>query len=158
MSGVDGTFLKTFSVEKQHKATSVNFLTFLTKTRKGVRISLPFSILFSRVCNNNTMTTTYSPNTSPRIHEVPAYIFVKDEEMMSVDPSKIATENTKKSDSEMTAVAALSILVGSPASSPVDDKERIQDEEEEKEFEIPQKLTKTGRKRAVPFTLKVRTS
>jgi hypothetical protein len=110
------------------------------------------------------MTTTCSPNTSPRIHEMPEYIYVirteeqKDEEMMSVDPSKIVSEDTKKSDSEMAAVAALSILVGSPASSPVDDKGGTQDEEEEKEFEIPQRLTKTGRKRAVPFTLKVRTS
>jgi hypothetical protein len=111
------------------------------------------------------MATASSPNTSHRIREVPEYIFVtqteqKDEEMMSVDTSsEIVTEDTKKSDSEMTAVAALSILVGSLPSS-VDGKERGQDEEEEKEkeFKIPQRLTKTGRKRAVPFTLKVRTS
>jgi hypothetical protein len=111
------------------------------------------------------MATSCSPNTSPRVHEEPEDIFVirteqKDEEMMSVDPSKIVTEDTEKSSSEMTAVAALSILVSSPPSSPVDETKRLHDkeEEEEKKFEIPQKLTKSGRKRAVPFTLKVRTS
>jgi hypothetical protein len=110
------------------------------------------------------MATTCSPNTSPRVHEEAEDIFAirkeqKDEEMMSEeDPSKIVTEDTKKDGSEMAAVAALTILVGSPASSPVDETESIQDEEEEKEFEIPQRLTKSGRKRAVPFTLKVRTS
>jgi hypothetical protein len=110
------------------------------------------------------MATSFSLNTPPRVYEEPEDIFAirteqKDEEMMS-DPSKIVTEDTKKSDSEMKAIAALSILVGSPASSPVDETERKQeeDEDEEKKFEIPQKLTKSGRKRAVPFTLKVRTS
>jgi hypothetical protein len=108
------------------------------------------------------MATSYSPNTSPHVHEEPEDIFAirteqKDEVMMAVDPSKIVTEDTsKKGDSEMTAIAALSILVGSPASSPADQTERMQDGE--KKFEIPQKLTKSGRKRAVPFTLKVRTS
>jgi hypothetical protein len=109
------------------------------------------------------MATSYSLNTPPRVHEEPEDIFAirteqKDEKMMSVDPSKIVAEDTKKGDSEMTAIAALSILVGSPASSPVEETEGMQDEEEEKKFEIPQKLTKSGRKRAVPFTLKVRTS
>jgi hypothetical protein len=114
------------------------------------------------------MATACSPNASHRIREIPEYIFVtrteqKDEEMMSVDTSsEIVTKDTKKSASEMTAVAALSILGGSLPSSSVDSKEKSQDEEEEKEkekeFKIPQRLTKTGRKRAVPFTLKVRTS
>jgi hypothetical protein len=111
------------------------------------------------------MATSCSLNTPPRVHEEPEDIFAirteqKAEQMMSVDPSKIVTEVTKKGDSEMTAIAALSILVGSPTSSTVDETERMQDEEEEEEkkFEIPQKLTKSGRKRAVPFTLKVRTS
>jgi hypothetical protein len=97
---------------------------------------------------------------------VPEYIFVtrteqKDEEMMPVDTSsEIVTEDTKKSYSEMTAVAALSILVGSRPPSSVDGQERSQEEEKDKEtkFEIPQMLTKSGRKRAVPFTLKVRNS
>jgi hypothetical protein len=106
-------------------------------------------------------TSSCSPNTPPRVHEEREDIFAirteqKDEVRMSVDPSEIVTEDTKKGDSEMTAIAALSILVGSPASSPADQTERMQ--EEEKKFEIPQKLTKSGRKRAVPFTLKVRTS
>jgi hypothetical protein len=98
------------------------------------------------------------------VHEEPEDIFAipteqKDKEMMSTDPSKIVTtEDTKNSGSEMTAVSALTTLVGSSASSPIDETESIQDEEEEKEFEIPQKLTKSGRKRAVPFTLKVRIS
>jgi hypothetical protein len=107
------------------------------------------------------MTITCSPNTSPRLNEEPEDIFAirtehKDEEMMSVDPSKFVTEGTKKGGSAMTAVAALPIPVGSPASSPIHGTEIIL--QEEKEFEIPQKLTKSGRKRAVPFTLKVRTS
>jgi hypothetical protein len=106
-------------------------------------------------------------NTSPHINEEPEDIFAiptqqKDEEMMSVGPSKIVNGETRKGGSEMTAAAALTILVRNPDSSPVDvdETEIIQDEEEEeeKEFEIPQRLTKSGRKRAVPFTLKVRTS
>jgi hypothetical protein len=102
--------------------------------------------------------------TAYMVHEEPEDIFAirteqKDNEMMTTDLSKIMTpERTKKDGSEMTAVSALTTLVGSPASSPVDDTESIQDDEEEKEFEIPQKLTKSGRKRAVPFTLKVRAS
>jgi hypothetical protein len=109
------------------------------------------------------MATAYTSNTSPMVHEEPEDIFAipteqKDKEMMSTDPSKIVTEDTKNSGSEMTAVSALTTLVGSSASSPIDETESIQDEEEEKEFEIPQKLTKSGRKRAVPFTLKVRIS
>jgi hypothetical protein len=110
------------------------------------------------------MATAYPSNTSPMVHDEPEDIFAirteqKDNEMMSADPSKIVTsERSKKDGSEMTAVSALTTLVGSPASSPVDETESIQEEEEEKEFEIPQKLTKSGRKRAVPFTLKVRTS
>jgi hypothetical protein len=118
-------------------------------------------IFFARACNNDTMAT----NTSPHINEEPEDIFAiptqqKDEEMMLVGQSKIETVDTRKGGSEMTAAAALTILVGNPDSYPVDETEVIQDEEEEeeKEFEIPQRLTKSGRKRAVPFTLKVRTS
>jgi hypothetical protein len=101
------------------------------------------------------------------VHEEPEDIFAirteqKDKEMMSTEPSKIVIpDRSKKDGSEMTAVSALTTLVGSPASSSsVNETESIQEEEEEeeKEFEIPQKLTKSGRKRAVPFTLKVRTS
>jgi hypothetical protein len=110
------------------------------------------------------MATACSPNTSPRVNEEAEDIFAlpkeqKDEEMVTVDPSKILTEATKKGGSGMTAADAL--LVGSSASSPMNETaEGIQDEEEgnEKAFEIPQRLTKSGRKRAVPFTLKVRTS
>jgi hypothetical protein len=95
------------------------------------------------------------------MNEEPQDIFAirtehKDEEMMTVNPSKFVTEGTKKGGSEMTAVAVLPIPVGSPASSPIYETKIIL--EEEKEFEIPQKLTKSGRKRAVPFTLKVRSS
>jgi hypothetical protein len=123
------------------------------QTAEGPKQALPF--LFAQVCNNNTMATAYTSNTSPMVHEEPEDIFAipteqKDKEMMSTDPSMIVTEDSKNVGSEMTAVSALTTLVGSPASSPVD--------EEEKEFEIPQKLTKSGRKRAVPFTLKVRIS
>jgi hypothetical protein len=114
--------------------------------------------LFAQVCNNYTMATANSSNTSPMVHEEPEDIFAirteQKDEMMSTDPSKIVTpERTKKDGSEMTTT-----LVDSSASSPLDETESIQNEEEEKEFEIPQKLTKSGRKRAVPFTLKVRTS
>jgi hypothetical protein len=107
------------------------------------------------------MTITCGPNTSSRINEEHEDIFDirtehKDEEIMSVDPSEFVTEGTKKGGSAMTPVAALPIPVGSPASSPIHETEIIL--EEEKEFEIPQKLTKSGRKRAVPFTIEVRTS
>lgn len=75
------------------------------------------------------MVTACNPNTSPRINEEPEDIFAirteqMDEKMMAVDPTKIVTEDTKKGGSEMTAVAALSILVCSPASSPVDETEK----------------------------------
>jgi hypothetical protein len=107
------------------------------------------------------MTNTCSPNTSPHINEEREDIFAirmehKNKEMVSVDTSKLVTEGTKESGSEMTAAAALPIPVGSPTSFPINKTDKIL--EEEKEFEIPQILTKSGRKRAVPFTLKVRTS
>lgn len=62
----------------------------------------------------------------------------------------------EKDGSEMTAAAALTSLVVSvsPTEQQAND-EDAEDDEEDKEFSIPQRYTKSGRKRAVSFVLKV---
>lgn len=75
----------------------------------------------------------------------------KDETMRSEEPS--SEQVAKKSDgSELTAVAALTGLAISPPVSEVASETKPK---KEKKFTIPQRFTKSGRKRAVPFTLKV---
>lgn len=70
-------------------------------------------------------------------------------------------EKTEKKDkgSEQEAAAALTSLVGgSPTHEDEDEDEEEHQEEgdgEAKDFKIPQRFTKSGRKRAVPFPLKV---
>jgi hypothetical protein len=108
------------------------------------------------VCSSNTNTSVHIDEESEEILALPKE--QKDVYMSSVEPSEDVAEDSMKDGSEMTAAAALTSLVSSP-SPPLDETERDQEEEaKEKEFTIPQRLTKSGRKRAVPFTLKVRTS
>lgn len=67
-----------------------------------------------------------------------------------------AIECTEKNGSEMTAAAALAGLVGSP--NHVSEDDDLDDEEpqvDSKGFTIPQRFTKSGRKRAVSFVLKL---
>jgi hypothetical protein len=78
------------------------------------------------------------------------------------------TEGTKEDFCEMTAAAALTSLVDSPNPSPMDspssspkalideeDGEEEDDDDEARAFSLPQRYTRSGRKRAVSFPLKV---
>lgn len=61
-------------------------------------------------------------------------------------------------DGELTAAAALTSLVGKTDTAEDDENDEEEaeaGEEEDKEFEIPQRFTRSGRKRATPFPLKV---
>jgi hypothetical protein len=60
-----------------------------------------------------------------------------------------AEAEMRNEDSEEAAASALTAL-GSSAR-----KEEEDDDDDEMDFEIPQRFTKSGRKRAVPFSLKV---
>jgi hypothetical protein len=80
---------------------------------------------------------------------------------------KVSAEGTKEDSKsedccEMTAAAALTSLVDSPRPSPkagTDEEdgedEDDDDDDEERAFSLPQRYTRSGRKRAVSFPLKV---
>lgn len=60
-----------------------------------------------------------------------------------------------KDGSEMTAAAAILGLVTSSSTNPPPVEEGESEHEEDEHLVIPQRFTKSGRKRAVPFPLKV---
>ena len=64
----------------------------------------------------------------------------------AVAPSTVSSTEHEKEQTEEAVVSALATL--GDAASKID-------EEENEEFEIPQRFTKSGRKRAIPFPLKV---
>ena len=114
------------------------------------------------------MSNERSHNSADRIEQEDEDIFAspKQEKEENAGVKEAADdEKTDKKDeeSEQEAAAALTSLVG--GSPTHEDKEEDEDEdeedkqeeasEEEKEFKIPQRFTKSGRKRAVPFPLKV---
>lgn len=63
---------------------------------------------------------------------------------------KLNEEHQEEKESKLTAAAALAGLVDSPA--PKDEPTQV---ESNQEFHIPQRYTRSGRKRAVSFPLKV---
>jgi len=74
------------------------------------------------------------------------------------------TESAEAESNELVAAAALTSLFSLSRASPDDAKHAAQAEEEqsvtasdeeEEEFVIPQRFTKSGRERAIPFPLKV---
>ena len=72
---------------------------------------------------------------------------------MASEPEATAVENTLEAASALAGLKAKENEVGQPKPEPSD----IHEEGSvESSFVIPQRFTKSGRKRAVPFTIKVR--
>jgi hypothetical protein len=102
---------------------------------------------------------------------VPSNTVVSDSEDILTKPLamkdivKAEEKDVKEQDDESKAAVALTSLVDTSlpieASTSGNDEERMDDEEEEEEecderdFEIPQRFTRSGRRRATPFPLKV---
>jgi hypothetical protein len=85
-----------------------------------------------------------------------------DDEDEDEDFDEDATEEREDAEDELTAAVALTSLVGTECSTGSSDYKdsglnvKVGDaEEEETEISIPQRFTKSGRKRAVSFPLKV---
>jgi hypothetical protein len=77
---------------------------------------------------------------------------MSNDELDNIMPRKEETE-IESQESEEAAATALTSL---GASAPKPDEDDDEDEDEDgKAFSIPQRFTKSGRKRAVPFALKV---
>ena len=68
----------------------------------------------------------------------------------------MSNEEKKITEAEGSEETAASVLTSLGAAAPRLDEEGDEDDEEEQgDFEIPQRFTKSGRKRAIPFPLKV---
>lgn len=105
----------------------------------------------------------------PRIDQESEDLFASDCEDESLKDGERENEEEENDDddgSKLSAAAALTSLVQAASlkttferatslATHEEDDEDEEDAEDEKDFEIPQRFTKSGRKRAVPFPIKV---